>query len=221
MKRFLLVGTAVVLVFALATSVSAQAKTDSFWIEMSASNEMLAGGGSGWDPYGNPDGTSGDWIAYPFAQDGKWWNQWFYDHPLDFTRWKEVSYDITLDPGPEPVPESLFVEVAINWSNDLYLATDHDKIPPDSFHEEWIGRKIIFSGGISVHTVLHDVGVRLPIPYNPEWVSIDVRYDDPNGGENLFVPGTITHDCVPEPSSLVLLGFGAAGLLALVWRRRS
>ena len=95
-------------------------------------------------------------------------------------------------------------------------------IKPDSFHEEWIGREIIFSREITEDTLLHIDDVhRLPIPYNPEWVSIDVRYDNPAGGEILLIEGTLCHDCVPEPSTFALLICGALGLLAWLWRRRS
>jgi hypothetical protein len=70
------------------------------------------------DPAGNFQGGSGGgahppgWVLYP----DDWWTIWYYDHPLDTTRFKEVllEYEIyIMDPG-----QPSFVEIAINWSNE-------------------------------------------------------------------------------------------------------
>ena len=213
MKKFLLVGAAMVLVFALATSAWAAPHYDNFWGVLSYDNQMIAGGGTGWN--------GGEWIQYPYAPNVPWWNQWFYDDPPDPNRWKHISYDITLSPGGvDPV----LLYVALNWSNLDFGPTGPDGPPPLADEEEFIERALIYGSLMHVGPI-HLVGGFDIWEYNPEWVSIDVAYMNPEGYDGygaLNISGSITHECIPEPSSLVLWGvFGALGLLASVWRRRS
>jgi hypothetical protein len=50
----------------------------------------------------------------------------------------------------------------------------------------------------------------LPIPYNPEWVSVDVQ------GMNVMIwNGIIEHQCVPIPAAVWLLGSGLIGLVGV------
>ena len=213
MKKFLLGGTTLVLVFALATSAWAEPTTDYFWADLGPNNSV-AGGGSGWNANGNPSGGEGEWIYYPEAPGSPWWNQWFYDDPPDPNRWKEISYYITLVPrGPEPA----FVEVALNWSTVDFPASGPDGAPPMPDQENFIEREVIFPGSNIVgHTPI--VG-NFSIPdFNPEWVSIDVRYDL-TGEMPVSVFGVIVHECVPEPSTFVGL-IGLIMMAGLVFLRR-
>jgi hypothetical protein len=206
--KFALGCTAVVLILVLATSAWAEPKTDSFWIELTADNMVAGGGGSGW----HETAGSGQWIYY---DDTGWWNQWFYDDPPDPTRHKVISYDIIL----QPMQDGSMVSVALNWSNMLFPQTGPIGPPPYPDQEECIERQVIFSGEISD---VQPVTGGFVIPdYNPEWVSIDIQYYNQGMNEPmLYASGTITHECVPEPSTVVLLGIGAIGLLVYGWRRR-
>ena len=54
--------------------------------------------------------------------------------------------------------------------------------------------------------------------YNPEWVSIDVRWDGAiGGGSSVDISGTICHECIPEPAAFLLLAIGS---LAVLKRKR-
>jgi hypothetical protein len=135
--------------------------------------EFLGGGGD--DPYG--DG----WYYYPQYE---WWNIWFYDHPFDSTR-RKIGH-IEFDVFPVSYSAPMWVEVAVNWSTDLWEGTG----PPLPGEDEdlFIGRQILFSSDWAE-------GNYGPFPYwildyNPEWVSIDVR------GYNFDLPGIIIeHEC--------------------------
>ena len=208
-------GVLVILVIAvLVASAAAQPKNDTFWVELGPDNSVIAGGGTGW----SATGGDGQWIYYP---DTDWWNEWFYDDPPDWNRKKVITYDLTIVSGPTPGSK---VDVALNWSNMDFQPTGEGGPPPDSFHEEWIEREVIFSSTdfLGLERV---IGEHTIPDYNPEWVSIDVRFYNYNQQvefpEPLSIQGNITHECIiPEPSTLILLGMGALGLLTYAWRRR-
>lgn len=154
------------------------------------------------------------WVYY---QNTNWWNTWFYDHPLDYRKWKEFSLDMTvLSQSSMPI----FLEVAINYSTDVYSLTGPTVGPPlpplDPLAEEaWVGRYVVFAGDVlpgPVTEPYHFKG-RLPVPYNPEYVSIDVR--PPTGGtimEVVELNFILWHNCVPEPATLGLVALGVAAM---------
>jgi hypothetical protein len=168
------------------------------------------GGGSGWN--------NGEWICYPEADPHQppWYNQWFYNDPLDPERWKEIWYDIRLEPL-NPTDGGDIVEVAINWSNDLF--PNGTGQPPMPNEEQFIERRRIFLGDVDEHILIENSLPEIIEEYNPEWVSIDIRYVDwgPNS-EGISFEGDICHECVPEPATMSLLALG--GLAVLRRRRR-
>ena len=145
------------------------------------------------DPMGNFMGGGGGgaygqgWYFYPMEA---WWNIWFYDHPFAPERRKTgtIEFDVfPFQPGP------MFVDVAVNWSTDLWSIEQPplDSAPPIPPCDElrYVGRHILA-------TIEQPGHYRLPyvIPmYNPEWVSVDVR------GSNFMIPtGNIVHECQPS-----------------------
>jgi len=178
----------------------------------------VAGGGSGWDGDANP---GGDWIRYPNAGDGgpPWDNQWFYNDPLDTQRWKEIYWDIWIGPD-DPGDTGDIVEVAINWSNDLYPnGTGQPPMPTEeAFIERFIIGQYVVNGPIDIERIEgFDPPFIIP-EFNPEWVSIDVRMIDQVSAEGVRITGEICHECVPEPATMSLLALG--GLAVLRRRRR-
>ena len=201
---------AVVLLLALALPASAEKIDESFFVQMESDNTVVVAesGGTGWN--------GGEWFPYPYATGETWWNQWFYDHPPDPTRYKVMTYDIEIS-GEGEIP---FAEVALNWSTLAFPETGPDGPPPMAEDEQFIGREIIFSGSLSWGTTMTIQGeFAIPVPYNPEWVSIDIRTAEQDEGMGmLYAQGTLTHECLPEPATMSLLALG--GLAVLRRRRR-
>ncbi|MBU1471945.1 MAG: hypothetical protein KJ723_14810 [candidate division Zixibacteria bacterium] len=148
---------------------------NAFWGEMYPTGEFIGGG----------ENAFGEgWFYYPMYD---WWNIWFYDHPYDPTRYKEVHFDVEFI---ETMPGG-FVEFALNWSTDQWSIDQPigDSAPPLPGVDEdlYIGRAILYAGPIPPGPMPLD----FVIPeYNPEWVSVDVR------GIGFMIPqGIISHSC--------------------------
>lgn len=186
----------------------AVAELDDFSIELDMNREMVYGDGTG---YVTPDGD-GPWFYYP---ESDWWNQWFYNGPKDTTRWKEVDVVLVIEPA-DPFGLS-YVEIVYNWATCDWPPDLPPPLPGDVVGQEdlLIGRTEtdpIFMGHVDeVITMVDSRSFQDVIPFNPEWISIDVR------GYNVLVTGEIDHRCVPEPMTLSLL---AVSGLALIRRRR-
>jgi hypothetical protein len=187
-------------------------KYDTFSHQIGTGNDPIGGGGgSGWQ-----DAAGQLWFEYPQGDDPSWWNQWFYNDPYDPDRWKIITLTFTanqLDPG---LPA--YGEVTINWSTPPW--SPNPDAPPmfdvDTQGVVLVGRlpsqTFSIEGGGTYKFELTDYV--LPIPYNPEWVSIDIR------GENFVITGDLTHECVPAPGA-ILLGSLGVGLVGWLRRRRA
>ncbi|GAB4272197.1 MAG: hypothetical protein Kow0092_27220 [Deferrisomatales bacterium] len=187
-----------------------------------------AGANSGW----TVPGQVGPWIGYPQPPDDPdpdpgrtWWNQWYYNDPFDPTRRKVVS--LWFDYEPISPTAAGTVDVTINWSTPAWSTddagnlidtrdlgpplTDLDPATGEPLLERLLAETIPVDGPGSFHLEKFV----LPVPYNPEWVSVDVR------GDNVWIKnGVIEHQCVPIPAAAWLLGSGLVGLIGLGRRRR-
>ncbi len=173
---------AIILVLAMlafAVSASAQVRNDSFYITVGAGN-VLAGGGTGFN--------GGEWYVYP----SMWINQWFYDHPFDAMRGKIIHIEFDWVANDPTCPVN--ITVALNWSTPEWSALGNGSaLPPlPGVDEElYIERSDILYFCGSAPQIQHFSRDFTIYPYNPEWVSVDVR-----GCNFIITNGVIIHDCV-------------------------
>ena len=185
---------AAVLAFVV-TPALAEPTEGTFWLELYSSNWFNQGGGSGFD-----NDTGYEKTPWYYYENTDWYNQWFYDAPPDPTRWKEITWDILIQPVDTPagigvaaVLEPAWVTIALNWSTLAYPEsgpTGSPPLPPLTLEEEnaWIVREVIFNDLVS--GLVNIDGTYIIPDYNPEWVSIDIHAE----GGLVQVEGTITHE---------------------------
>lgn len=201
-----------------AAPASSQRMTGEFWVALAGNSDEAnwnilvptASGGTGWN--GN---LQGPWFRYP-----RFWNQWYFDGIYDPTRFKIV--DIAFTYSRLDVGLAGYVEIWINWSTPQWSTTPgHADGPPLSEsgpnNEPYLGRAMleVFPIGENQSYDYSLTGHRISeIPYNPEWVSIDVR-----GYNTMIWNGRLVHECVPEPGSVLALLFGLISLGGVIHRR--
>ena len=201
MKKLILIAAVTALFVCLsfdAAAIPGVIDTGTFSAVLNSGGSIENGLGDG---YEWPDGSK--WLYYDSAPSGAWWNQWWYNDPFQWTG-KEVrlEFELSTQPGSP-------FEITINWSNEQWVGMNR---PPDPT-EEWAIERL---GGWDLtgdpNGIYETPWLRLPIDYNPEWVSVDIR------GVNVEISGTLEHVClVPEPSIMALIGIG---LLALMRRKK-
>jgi len=148
---------------------------DSFNAMFSADNDLIQGGGTGFE---------GVWFYYP---ETFWWNMWFYNEPFDDERMKRIDIDVIMQ-SIEPGAPS-FITFAINWATPEWseLGNQYPPIPPIENEDRYIERDILYEGSIDEPTEFEfTYYIR---DYNPEWVSIDIM------GQFFMIDGTIEHTC--------------------------
>jgi hypothetical protein len=202
---------------------------NAFWATFDATGYLLQGSGEG--------AFDDQWFYYPNTG---WWNVWFYDHPFDPERYKEIFVTVNV----LPIGPGGFLTLAVNWSTPFWPpGYPTPPIPPLSppEEEEFIGRQIIWEGPVEGPMTIDDIGFIIP-DYNPEWVSIDVMGTNieiepasfishaclaQGGGESLDLAFVITggSDEIPTLSEwgmiLLALLLLAAGTFAILRRRRA
>jgi hypothetical protein len=175
MKKCVIMLVLALLMFAV--PASSQPILDTFYITVGPGGNIIAGGGTG---FGN-----GEWYVYP----SRWINEWFYDHQFDPLKGKEytIEFDwVSLEPG---LPTH--IEVAFNWSTPEWSQLGFSRPPTEPAEELYILRHSFMLKDGYFPTVQHFVYTYYVWPYNPEWISIDVR------GSNFAVTnGMLLHECM-------------------------
>jgi len=124
------------------------------------------------------------WYLYPSG----WQNIWFYNNPYtpDHTKYIELVVHAT------PFGSNPTLTFAINYSSDLWTVPGRPPLPGDD--ETYIVREV------QPQVIIGDsTYITLTIPYNPEWVSIDVMATD------LVIDGWIKHECVTTSMDLAFV----------------
>jgi hypothetical protein len=166
-----------------------QAAQDTFSVTVNAQGAVVQGGGSGYQ--------GGHWFFYPSSG---WWNQWFYNGPLDPTGKKTVNISLTIRPLQPGAPSR--IELALNWSSSQWSTGTTGSPPIKASDEQFIVRKTLLSDQV---TGSKAYGFATEISdLCPEWVSIDIR------GTNFVIEdGSIDHVCVgTEPQQACCLPDG-------------
>jgi uncharacterized repeat protein (TIGR01451 family) len=147
--------------------------SDDFNALFGRGNELLQGGGTGWE---------GTWFYYPETY---WWNMWFYNEPFDDEKMKRIDVWFTINPT-DPV-EDAWVIFAINWANDAWAATGNQYPPYSTQDEQYIVRDTLYNNEVYEPVDLHFTYYIWD--YNPEWLSVDFQ------GQHIQIIGGIEHTC--------------------------
>ncbi len=124
------------------------------------------------------NGYNGQWIYYPYAPDGPWYNMWW---PNEFAlnREKEITFTFTTN---FPVGSGS-LDVAAVWATRYWTRTDR---PPLADEETYIQRQFLATITLpGTYTYVRR------LPFCPSWISIDVR------GTDYIIEGTVDHICLP------------------------
>lgn len=221
---------AVILVAICLAPATANTFVGNFSVDVGGSssdwNSLISGSGDG---YREVTGA-GPWFFYPQAsiisdpwgrQENlpRWWNQWFYDGVYDPSRRKVVDLSFIYR-RIDPVDFG-FGSITINWSTPGWSQLGQDSPPMVDIGNDgtvYVERYTLSEILKIEDDITHNYSAQsiwLPMPYNPEWVSIDVR------GYNFSITnGVMVHQCVPEPGSLLGLGSALVCFFGLKLRRR-
>jgi len=221
MKKLVLLSLFLLVAFLAAPSAVAAVKTGHFQVELYDPETITSNSSLN-------DGYEHMWYEYPQPAQSPppppFWNEWWYDDPyLDpGGKWVQVTFNYQLLNSMAPGD----VHVTINWTNGLWEGVEQGRLKPPIYAgvanpEAYIERLSDPEYGVNqdpwnFHLDPGSLGgsydstwFKLPIDYNPEWVSVDVQ-----GGVNVGISnGILLHECVPEPATLILLCLGGLPLL--------
>ena len=182
----------------LVCASSAVAVEETFWVEVDAAGDVIAGGGSGYN--------GGQWYYY---EDSGWWRQWFYCGDYDQAKWCEIEYFVPVCRYDQE--QAGWAEMTYGWTAAGYSQAQ-PPLPPltgedeDAFivHAEPTWQQECKQGRVTGRSD------SVSTPYQPQWLSWSVRgynFDLTNLG------GGMEHQSVPEPASALLLLLGSGGML--------
>jgi hypothetical protein len=167
----------------LAVPVFAQQIDDSFWVQIGEDGALIAGGGTGYN--------EGTWYVYPSG----WINEWFYDHPFNPLRGKDIWVEFDWRPLDPTIPADVIV--VVNWSTPAWSDLGYgETLPPlpgevgdaeDDYIVRYVIREILGTSCAGEH---FERDIRI-WDYNPEWISIDVM-----GSNFEILNGVLIHECI-------------------------
>ena len=191
MKLTSVVAFVALLAFVATPALADPPIEDTFFATMDPLGNVVAGGGTGFN--------DGMWYEYPSG----WWNQWFFDHPIRWDHYKWIRIEVTVT----PIDPANQIIVAANWSDELWEEEFEPPLPPadDMVVRETFVDEVDLPVGEPV-TYQFDYKI---LPYNPVWVSMDVR------GQGYDITGWIWHWCIPKVPAVTEWGVFVMTLLVL------
>ncbi len=129
-----------------------------------------------------PEGPLTEWYEY-----AEWWNVWFYDHPYEeyYDKYIRIWVWVQWVGGPPN-----WFEITANWSTPAWPPGEPQPPLPPTDEPLYIFRPPY--DGVTepgYYVFEYRVSDYFYPPYNPEWVSVDIR------GQNVLVIGWIEHIC--------------------------
>ena len=149
-----------------------------FWVAFGDGGAYMDGSGSNY--YGN------GWYNYPSG----WWNIWFYDNPLNMSRWNNIHLEFSVIEVEPTWPN--WVTLAVNYTTPWWSFVGNPpgepRVPPlpGDDEDQGIIREILLDG--PDYFGYYVIDIEIP-DYNPEWISIDLI------ASNVFIDGDIIHTC--------------------------
>jgi hypothetical protein len=161
------------------------------------------------DDFGNPINWGGvghwstGWAGWGLDTE-PWWLIWYYDHPVDYDRWKQVTLEFDAAKyASSPSPGD--VEICVAWSIDTWPSVGY---PPPPQMADSIDHVIVLAESVTSQTVSFTLPMEI-WEYNPEWVAVGVHATNSDNVE--ITNGAITHICAPKEIERLDLAFVITG----------
>ncbi|RLD51398.1 MAG: hypothetical protein DRJ05_18450, partial [Bacteroidetes bacterium] len=180
-------------------------REDDFWANVTPEGIVVESGGSGYN--------DGEWYYYPNTD---WWNIWFYDHPFDNDRTKEINVSFTIE--QLDLSQGSYATIVFNWATGDWSENGFPRPPlPEDvttqvLEDLYIVRSIpVFSGVVDGPIFIEKYFYEI-LEYNPEWISIDI-----SGYNFSLYDGVINHVCKQNDVGGDLFELGDAPEMALAY----